>query len=227
MDYELIKIQDIEFTENYINMVDIGVGTDESFTLDNGIISHNSALTPLLQRRVPGTDSVYALRGKVKNARSISDLSSNLEIIDLINILNLDLEDFGEKCSYKRVIIATDWDFDGIGHIASLLINFFAMWFPQVIEKDKLFILQTPLMSTDKGKKRSYYYSLNDLKNIKGSVRYLKGLGSLDLKDWAYVFQNMQLLRIKKDAKAMANLKMAFGVKPELRKRWLKRTGPR
>lgn len=187
------------------------------------ICEGQSALSPLLQKRDPMKDSAYALRGKIKNVKSVSDLTSNTEIVDLINILNLELEDKGEKCSYSRVIIATDWDPDGIGHIASLLINFFALWFPKLIEKDRLFILQTPLVSEDVGKKRNYYYSLNDLSKVSGKIRYLKGLGSLDIRDWEYVFKNMQLLKIKMDKEAMRHLKMAFGNDVQLRKRWLKK----
>ncbi len=182
-----------------------------------------SALGAILQKRNPKTDAFYALRGKVKNVRCLSDLTSNIEIVDLINILNLNLEDQGEKCAYKKVIISADADEDGIGHVVSLLINFFALWFPKMITMDKLYILQTPLISIEKGKERKYLYSLNEIDGTQGAIRYLKGLGSLDIKDWEHVFKNMQLLKIKLDVNAMKNLKMAFGNDAILRKNWLRK----
>ena len=181
----------------------------------------DSALKPLLQKRNPKLDAFYALKGKVKNTRCLADLTSNAEIVDLINILNLDLQDQGEKCAYKKVIIAADADMDG-HHISSLLINFFALWFPKMITMDRLYILQTPLVTVDKGSVRKYFYSLDEAANVSGEATYLKGLGSLDIRDWDFVFKNMQLLKIKLDAQAMKNLKMAFGTEASLRKTWLR-----
>ena len=182
----------------------------------------SSATSSINQKRNPKTDSVYSLRGKIKNVRSLSDLTSNIEVIDLINILNLNLEDQGEKCAYNKIILGVDADADGLGHLATLIINFFALWFPKIITMDRLYILQTPLISIDKGTSRKYLYSLDELKNnTGGTLRYLKGLGSLSIKDWEYVFKNMQLLKIKMDAQALKNLKMAFGKDASLRKGWL------
>jgi DNA gyrase/topoisomerase IV subunit B len=67
-----------------------------------------SAAGSLAQRRDKDGDAVYALRGKVKNVQSISDLTSNKEVMDLINILGLDFED--KTCDFKDLIIATDSD---------------------------------------------------------------------------------------------------------------------
>ena len=114
-------------------------------------------------------------------------------------------------------------------HIAALLINFFHRWFPEVLVNNRLFILSMPLLSIDQGKKRKYFYSLKDYgkfasTNNTSNIRYLKGLGSLDLNDWGYIFGNMQLLQIAKDGNTDKYLTIAFGDKAELRKRWLERT---
>ena len=65
----------------------------------------------------------YALKGKVKNVRDLKDLTSNIEISELIQIIGLDLKN-NKKPNYEKIIIATDSDVDG-GHISSLLLNLF------------------------------------------------------------------------------------------------------
>lgn len=187
------------------------------------ICEGNSAAGSLNQARDPKTHAVYTLKGKIKNAKSLQDLSENAEIIDLMNILNLEVNDLGVNCKWKRVIIATDADCDG-AHIASLIINLFYLWFPKVIESGKLFILQTPLVSVDDSKKnRTYYSSLEEFGKAKNkkNPRYLKGLGSLSPEDWEYVFKNPDLLRVYTDSKSERSMKVAFGPDVNLRKRWL------
>lgn len=190
------------------------------------IVEGSSAMGSILQKRDPRVDAVYSLKGKIKNARSISDLSSNNEIIDLMNILNLEPRD-GSKCAFSNVAIATDWDPDGIGHIASLVINLFYKWFPQVIEQNKLNILITPLVSAEVGNKRKYFYSMTEWTDFEKSktayknVRYLKGLGSLSIEDWQMVMAERKLFRIRQDRSAAKYIDIAFGASAEKRKRWL------
>lgn len=74
------------------------------------LVEGNSARGSILQKRDPNLDAVYTLRGKLKNTRNLADLSSNQEIIDLMNILDLNLENGGEGIKFKKIIIATDAD---------------------------------------------------------------------------------------------------------------------
>lgn len=182
------------------------------------IVEGVSARGSILQARNPNTDGVYSLKGKIKNTRTLADLSTNAEIIDLMNILDLHVEDRGKKCTYKKIIIATDADGDGY-HISSLLINFFHSWFPEVIRSNKLHILNVPLASTG-STKRTYYYAVGNVPNTSGT-RYLKGLGSMDLKDWTYVFSNMSLNKVVEDKSTHRLLDIAFGTNVEKRKKWL------
>jgi DNA gyrase/topoisomerase IV subunit B len=186
-----------------------------------------SAIGSLLQARDPQTQAAYALRGKVKNVRTIEDLSGNTEIVELINILNLDVENHGSTCDYKRVIVAVDGDFDG-SHIFGLLLNFFHKWFKETLRQTKIYGLNLPLLSVDKNKKRTYYYSLKEFEKekTKENVRYLKGLGSLDLQDWEYAFSNLDnhLIKIKLDNLSDKYIDIAFGDNSELRKVFLQIT---
>jgi len=188
------------------------------------IVEGGSAAGSINQARDPKIHAIYALRGKIKNVHNIQDLSKNTEIIDLMNILNLDITNQGSNCKWKKIIIAVDQDPDGIGHIASLILHFFYKWFPKIIQQGKLFILKTPLISIDGSKnKRFYYYSLADLANIKDKkkIRYLKGLGSLSIQDWKYIFENMELYRIIFDTNSEHSMEIAFGDNIKLRKKWL------
>lgn len=189
------------------------------------IVEGGSALGSLMQKRNPEIDAVYALKGKIKNARKVSDLTSNAEIVDLMNILNLDPEN-DKTCSYEKIIISADADPDGIGHIASLVINLFYKWFPSIIRQGKLYILQTPLLSVSEGKKTKYFYSMKDFERYSkekkpSGVRYLKGLGSLSKNDWEIVFSDMRLFKIAEDSRSSKMMEMAFGTNSAPRKKWL------
>jgi topoisomerase-4 subunit B len=186
------------------------------------IVEGLSASGSILQKRQPHKDAVYALKGKIKNARSLGDLSTNKEILELMQILNLDPENSKLECPFQKIVIATDADYDGY-HIRSLIINLFTAWFPWIVEQGKIYIMETPIITIgDRTKK--YFYSVDEFLNFKGqksSVRYLKGLGSLSIQDWDYVMADKLLIQIKKDAKGTKNLDMAFGKFSSLRKDWL------
>jgi len=189
------------------------------------IVEGLSAMGSILQKRDPQNDGVYALKGKIKNCRSLSDLSENKEILEMMQILNLDPTVKGGQAisGYKRVVIATDPDPDG-AHITSLLINLFYKWFPFVIVNNQLTMLKTPLVTLGEGKRRKYYYDMDEFKKAKAGnvgIRYLKGLGSLSLDDWEYVMTDKKLVAISAPQKSKEFLEMAFGDDSSARKRWL------
>lgn len=194
------------------------------------IVEGNSARGSLLQKRNSKTDGVYTLKGKIRNARNVSDLTSNIEIIELMHILDIRPKD-DKKCSYDKIYIATDWDPDGVGHIASLLMNLFFKWFPNVIEQNRLHLLSTPLVSVDIGKERNYFYSTKEFadftketKERYTNVRYLKGLGSLAEQDWEIIMKYRDGWRVYADRSANKFLWVAFDAASKYRKRWLEGT---
>lgn len=185
------------------------------------IVEGLSAAGSLLQERDPKIDGVYALKGKIKNARSIADLQ-NVEILELMKILNLDSESPLNITPYENIVIAADQDPDG-AHITALVINLFYQWFPWIIKKNKLFFFETPLISIGDRVKR-YFYSLDEFDKYKGkitNIRYLKGLGSLAEDDWESIMKNRRLINIKEDRKSKGLLEMAFGKSSQARKNWL------
>jgi DNA gyrase/topoisomerase IV subunit B len=187
------------------------------------IVEGLSAMGSILQKRNPKEDGVYALKGKIKNCKNIGDLSDNKEILELMHILGLDpTARNNEIIGYKRIVIATDPDPDG-SHITSLLINLFYKWFPTVIRNKRLSSLKIPLVSVGDGKKRKYYWDMEDFKAAKpiGNIRYLKGLGSLSLEDWEWVMSRKDFVGIDENSDSKAKLEMAFGDSAEARKKWL------
>lgn len=183
-----------------------------------------SAAGGVKQARDSESEAVYALKGKVKNSKKLSDLTSNKELLEIMSIL--DIEPNNPKMpSFNRIIIAADSDFDG-NHITSLIINFFYTWFPHVIQNGKLCQLITPLVVCDYEKQRKYFYTLDEFDSFSrhnkvSNVNYLKGLGSLSLEDWQYVMNNKMLFNITDDRSAKKYLDIAFGSSSEKRKKWL------
>jgi len=117
---------------------------------------------------------------------------------------------------------------DGIGHIASLLINLFWRWFPSIIKEDKLKILITPLISADSNGQTEYFYNAKNYQEWAeeghkiSNIRYLKGLGSLSPNDWDFVMEYRDSWTVYNDKAARKMLDIAFGKSSNLRKQWLR-----
>lgn len=189
------------------------------------ITEGNSANGSLLQERDTTIHSCYALRGKLKNASNLTDLTTNKELMELISIMDLKLEDKGKSCPFKRIVIANDKDFDG-SHIRGLIINFFWKWFPEIIKSNKLYFLDTPIVKAQINKKVKYFFDLGDFNKLTvpvTDIKYFKGLGSLNREDWKYVFSDLKknIILIQDDSKTDKMINMFFGDNSESRKRWL------
>jgi len=115
---ELVDVESIEYVDEYENMVDIAIDIDESFSLSNGIISHNSANSTAVEGfGVLGREhhGAYPLKGKVLNVRdaALTKVRDNAEIKNIISALGLE---FGRKYKstkdlrYGKVVIMTDAD---------------------------------------------------------------------------------------------------------------------
>lgn len=103
-----------------------------------------SATGTITKARDARTQAVFSLRGKPLNSYGLTQkvVYENEEFNLLQAALNI--EDGIEGLRYNKVIIATDADVDGM-HIRLLLITFFLQFFPDLIKKGHVFILQTPL----------------------------------------------------------------------------------
>jgi DNA topoisomerase-2 len=137
-------------------------------------------LSPVLGRSNIG---YYALKGKPLNVygATSSKFTANKELSELYQIILNE--------GYKYIVFATDQDLDGY-HIRGLLSGFINQYLPNF--KDRIGILNTPVIGVKKGKKLTkWYYNLNDdIKINKGEVsKYYKGLGSWKESDLKIVVQ--------------------------------------
>jgi len=115
---ELVDIEEIEYTNKYENMIDISIDIDESFSLSNGIVSHNSASSTIITGfATTGRDyyGVFPLKGKPLNVRksSMQKILENEEIKNIILALGLE---FNHKYNdvnelrYGKLVFAGDAD---------------------------------------------------------------------------------------------------------------------
>jgi hypothetical protein len=94
-DYELVSIDSITKTNNFIQMNDIQVEDNETFFLANGILTHNSAISSFTEIRNPETQAGMPLRGKVLNVygKAPIDAMENAEVADMVTALNLEFNE--------------------------------------------------------------------------------------------------------------------------------------
>ena len=206
------------------------------------LVEGDSAGGSAKSARNRNSQAVLPLRGKILNIASASPekMRQNQELADLVQALGCGYgATFDEaKLRYERVIIMTDADVDG-AHIASLLMTFFYLAMPKLIESGHLFLALPPLYRITQGSDTAY--AMNDahkdqlLKNrFKGrakiEVSRFKGLGempSAQLKDTTMDPAKRTLLRVMLEDAATATTKGAKGTadlverlmgrKPELR----------
>ena len=108
------------------------------------ITEGDSASGSITKSRDVNTQAVFSLRGKPLNSFGLTKkvVYENEEF----NLLQaaLDIEDGLDALRYNKVIVATDADVDGM-HIRLLIITFFLQFFPDLIKKGHVYVLQTPL----------------------------------------------------------------------------------
>ena len=119
------------------------------------ITEGDSASGSITKSRDPNFQAVFSLRGKPLNSYGLTKkiVYENEEFNLLQAALNI--EDGLDGLRYNKVIIATDADVDGM-HIRLLLITFFLQFFPDLIKKGHVYILQTPLFRVRNRKKGVY-----------------------------------------------------------------------
>jgi topoisomerase-4 subunit B len=148
------------------------------------ITEGDSASGSITKARDIMTQAVFSLKGKPLNSYGLSKkiVYENEEFNLLQDALNI--ESGVEDLRYNNIIIATDADVDGM-HIRLLLITFFLQFFPEVIKKGHLYILQTPLFRVRNKKETIYCYSETEkesaMKKLGANpeITRFKGLGEI------------------------------------------------
>ncbi|MCH5229549.1 MAG: type IIA DNA topoisomerase subunit B [Muribaculaceae bacterium] len=190
------------------------------------ITEGDSASGTITKVRNAETQAVFSLRGKPLNSYGMTQ-----EVVyknDEFNLLQaaLNIEEGIDGLRYNKIIIATDADVDGM-HIRLLVITFFLMFFPDLIKKGHVYILQTPLFrvrdknavrrgksgkgkkKTSEGEKDTYYCYTDEEREAaiakfgnNAEITRFKGLGEINDVEFAeFIGPEMRLdpVKLKKD----------------------------
>ncbi|WP_287826940.1 DNA topoisomerase IV subunit B [Bacteroides sp.] len=167
------------------------------------ITEGDSASGSITKSRDVNTQAVFSLRGKPLNSFGLTKkvVYENEEFNLLQAALNI--EDGIDGLRYNKVIVATDADVDGM-HIRLLLITFFLQFFPDLIKKGHVYILQTPLFRVRNKKETRYCYTeeervsaINELGPNPEITRF-KGLGEISPSEFKhFIGKDMRLEQVK------------------------------
>lgn len=154
------------------------------------ITEGDSASGSITKSRNVQTQAVFSLRGKPFNCfgHTKKVVYENEEFNLLQHALNI--EDGLEGLRYRKIVIATDADVDGM-HIRLLLLTYFLQFFPELVRNNHIFILDTPLFRVRNKKETIYCYSEEERRNAiaklgnKPEITRFKGLGEISPNEFA------------------------------------------
>ena len=167
------------------------------------ITEGDSASGSITKSRDVNTQAVFSLRGKPFNCYDCTkEIVYKNEEFNLLQAA-LNIEDDIENLRYNKIVVATDADVDGM-HIRLLLLTFFLQFFPDLIRKGHLYILQTPLFRVRKKEKTFYCYSAEEKeKAIKAlgknpEITRFKGLGEISHDEFrGFIGESIRLDRVR------------------------------
>lgn len=183
------------------------------------ITEGDSASGSITKSRDVQTQAVFSLRGKPLNCFALTKkvVYENEEFNLLQHALNI--EDGLEGLRYRKIVIATDADVDGM-HIRLLLLTFFLQFFPDLVRNGHVYILDTPLFRVRNKKETIYCYSEEEKQKAvrklgnKPEITRFKGLGEISPNEFgAFIGEDIRLepIILKKDSHIQNLLKFYMG----------------
>ncbi|MGN6618110.1 MAG: DNA topoisomerase IV subunit B [Ilyomonas sp.] len=163
------------------------------------ITEGDSASGSITKSRNVDTQAVFSLRGKPLNCYGLTKkvVYENEEFNLLQHALNI--EDGLDGLRYNNIVIATDADVDGM-HIRLLLMTFFLQFFPDLVKKEHVFILETPLFRVRNKQETIYCYDESEKKaaikklGSKPEITRFKGLGEISPEEFGkFIGEDMRL----------------------------------
>jgi topoisomerase IV subunit B len=175
-----------------------GQGAESMLFITEG----QSAAGSIVSCRDVNTQAIFTMRGKPLNVCDLQRdvMYKNEELYNLMR--SLDIEDSLERVRYRKIVLATDADVDGL-HIRNLLLTFFLRFFEPIVHDGFVYILETPLFRVRNSKKTTYCYSENErdeaLKDLRSAeVTRFKGLGEISPSEFRYfIGPDMRLTPVK------------------------------
>ena len=178
---------------------------------------------------------VFPLRGKVLNVRdaNIKQINENKEIVNVKKIIGLETNKKykdTKSLRYGKIMIMTDQDHDGF-HIKGLLLNLFHSMWPELLSKNFISYMNTPIVKVSLKKDIKSFYTLTDYNHWKESesnykkynIKYYKGLGTSTAVESKEYFKNLKLNTYITNDKTDSSINLAFNKKQaDDRKEWLK-----
>ncbi len=165
-----------------IHLTDLKDDRREETTLF--ITEGDSASGSITKSRDVNTQAVFSLRGKPLNCYGLTKkVVYENEEFNLVQAA-LDIEEDMDNLRYGKIVIATDADVDGM-HIRMLLLTFFLQFFPDLVKRNHVYVLQTPLFRVRNKKKTIYCYSQDERRNAieelgkNPEITRFKGLGEI------------------------------------------------
>ncbi len=176
-----------------------GLGEQTSIFITEG----DSASGTITKVRNALYQAVFSLRGKPINCykESRRKVAENEELNLLVSALGV--EDDLDDLRYNNIIVATDADDDGM-HIRMLVLTFFMKYYPDLIRRGHVYILQTPLFRVANKKERAYCYTSEEketaIARLKTAVQItrFKGLGEISPEEFVdFIGEDMRLDLVK------------------------------
>jgi len=155
------------------------------------ITEGNSASGSITKSRNVQTQAVFSLRGKPLNCFGYTKkvVYENEEFNLLQHALNI--EDGLEGLRYRKIVIATDADIDGM-HIRLLLLTYFLQFFPDLVRTGHVYLLETPLFRVRNKKETIYCYSELEKQTARtqlgpqAEITRFKGLGEISADEFQH-----------------------------------------
>jgi topoisomerase-4 subunit B len=163
------------------------------------ITEGDSASGSITKSRNVEIQAVFSLRGKPLNTFGLTKkvVYENEEFNLLQHALNI--EDGLDGLRYRKIVIATDADVDGM-HIRLLLLTFFLQYFPDLVKQGHLYILETPLFRVRNKKETIYCYNEDEKQQAieklggKPEITRFKGLGEISPDEFGnFIGENIRL----------------------------------
>ncbi|WP_215226746.1 DNA topoisomerase IV subunit B [Echinicola shivajiensis] len=183
------------------------------------ITEGDSASGSITKSRDVQTQAVFSLRGKPLNCYGMTKkvVYENEEFNLLQHALNI--EDSIEGLRYRKIVIATDADVDGM-HIRLLIMTYFLQFFPDLVKNGHLYILETPLFRVRNKKETIYCYSDEERRNAiaklgnKPEITRFKGLGEISPEEFGgFIGEDIRLepIILRKETKIADLLSFFMG----------------